>query len=262
MLMVIDAGNTEVVIGLFEKKILKHHWRLSSKISRTEDECWILLQSWFQSGGISFSQIKGIVISSVVPSLTSVFIDISKRCFRMEPVVVTTEIDTGLKILYDTPRTVGADRICNAVAGYYHHGGPLIIVDFGTATTFDVVSAKGEYLGGIIALGILGASQELHHVAAKLPKVDLIFPPCIVGKTTEASIQSGILWGTVMMVDGLVNRIQSEMKWEKVQLIATGGLSSMIVSKSQVIQKIEPFLTLEGMRIIYHRLKHHSAEEA
>lgn len=257
MLMVIDAGNTEIVIGVFEKENLKHHWRLFSKIPKTDDECWVLLQSWFKSADISPSQIKGIVISSVVPSLTSVFIDIAKRYFRMDPIVVTAEVDSGLKILYDTPRTVGADRICNAVAGYCHYGGPLIIVDFGTATTFDVVSEKGEYLGGIIALGISGASQELHRVAAKLPKVDLVFPQSIVGKTTETSIQSGILWGTVMMVDGLVDRIRSEMKWKKAQLIATGGLSSMIVSRSRTIQKIEPFLTLEGMRIIYQRMEHH-----
>ncbi len=257
MLIVIDIGNTEVVLGLYEEENLKHHWRLSSKMPRTEDEYWILLKSWLNATDLSLSRIKGVVISSVVPFLTAAFVEMARRYLKLEPIVVTDETDTGLKILYDTPRTVGADRICNAVAGYHLYKGPLIIVDFGTATTFDVVSEKGEYIGGVISLGIAGASQELHRIATKLPKVDLVFPPKVVGNTTETSIQSGIFWGTVSMVDGMVNRIQKEMLWNKVHIIATGGLASVIVARSQVIEKIEPFLTLEGMKIIYQRNKNH-----
>jgi type III pantothenate kinase len=257
MLIVIDIGNTEIVLGLYEEESLKHHWRMSSKVPRTEDEYWVLLESWMNSAHLALSKIKGVVISSVVPALTSPFIEMAKRYLHLEPIVVTAETDTGLKILYDTPRTVGADRICNAVAGYHLYKGPLIIVDFGTATTFDVVSEKGEYIGGVISLGIAGTSQELHRVATKLPKVDLIFPPKVVGNTTETSIQSGLFWGTVSMVDGMVNRIQKEMEWDQVHIIATGGLASVIVARSQVIKKTEPFLTLEGMKIIYQRNKHH-----
>ncbi len=257
MLIVIDIGNTEVVLGLYDGETLKHHWRLSSKVPRTEDEYWILLESWLKAAHLSSSQIKGVVVSSVVPLLTSAFVEMARQYLHLEPIVVTAETDTGLKILYDTPRTVGADRICNAVAGYHLYKGPLIIVDFGTATTFDVISEKGEYIGGVISLGIVGTSQELHRVATKLPKVDLVFPPKVVGNTTETSIQSGIFWGTVSMVDGMVDHIRKEMQWAQVYIIATGGLASMIVAKSQVIEKTEPFLTLEGMRLIYQRNKHH-----
>ena len=253
MLLAIDVGNTETVCGLYEDEKLTAHWRLSSKIPRTPDECWIFLKMWCEASGFSLLNIKGVIISSVVPSLTTVFRKMSEKHLQLQPLVVTAEMDTGLTILYDTPRTVGADRICNAVAGYTHYGGPLIIVDFGTATTFDVVSEKGEYLGGAIALGLMDASQELHRIAAKLPRVDLTFPPFIVGKTTEMSIQAGIMWGTVALVDGMINRIISEMKWENTQIIATGGVASSIVKKLNRIKIVEPFLTLEGMRLIFQR---------
>ena len=254
MLLVVDVGNTETVLGLYDGENLRDHWRLSSQPNRTSDESCILLKTWCENSGFSLSRIEGVVISSVVPSLTAVFEDVSRRHLGLEPLVITAETETGLKILYDTPRTVGADRICNAVAGYARYGGPLIVVDFGTATTFDVVSEKGEYLGGVIALGIRGVSQELHRLAAKLPKVDLAFSPTVVGKTTEASIQSGIMWGTVALVDGVVNRIIEEMEWQTVRVVATGGMASMIAEKSQQIQLVEPFLTLEGMRLIFQRV--------
>ncbi len=256
MLLVIDVGNTETVCGLYREEKLAAHWRLSSKIPRTSDECWIFLKMWCEASGFSLSDLKGIVISSVVPSLTAVFRKMSEKHLNLQPLIVSAEIDTELTILYDTPRTVGADRICNAVAGYAHHGGPLIIVDFGTATTFDVVSEKGEYLGGAIALGLMDASQELHRIAAKLPRVDLAFPPFIVGKTTEMSIQAGIMWGTVALVDGMINRIISEMGWKNTQIVATGGVASIIVEKLDRIKIVEPFLTLEGMRLIFQRYEH------
>jgi len=254
MILVIDIGNTETVIGVFNnEKQLINHWRLSSKTSKTADECWFLLLTWCDSNRIDTTQVQGIVISSVVPSLTSVFREVSKKYFKIDPLVVSSDIQTGLEIQYDSPRTVGADRICNAIAGYEKYGGPLIVVDFGTATTFDIISEEKVYLGGVIALGVQGASHELHRLAAKLPRVELVFPTNVIGQTTEASIQSGILWGTVALVDGMIDRIKNEMGWEKFTVIATGGIGHLIVDQSKHIQKFEPFLTLEGMKILYHK---------
>lgn len=256
MLLVVDAGNTEIVFGLYEEENLSAHLRLSSKPDRTSDEYWILLKTWCENRGFSLSNVEGVVISSVVPSLTTVFEKISSNYIKMKPLVITAETDTGLKILYETPQTVGADRICNAVAGHILYGTPLIVVDFGTATTFDVISEKGEYLGGVITLGLRGITQELHRLTAKLPKVDLVFPHTVVGRTTETSIQSGIMWGSVVVVDGMVNRIIKEMKWEKAHVVSTGGMASTVVEKSDRIQAVEPFLTLEGMRFIFQRIRH------
>ncbi len=253
MLLVVDIGNTETVIGLYEGDHLKVHWKLSSEKYRTYDECWVLLKMWFEASHVTPSSIKGVVISSVVPFLTGVFGKVSREYVGIEPLLITATIDTGLTILYETPLSVGADRICNAVAGFTHYGGPLIVVDFGTATTFDVVSEKGDYIGGVIARGLIGASEELHRLAAKLPKVDLAFPPFVVGKTTETSMQSGIMWGAVALVDGLIEKIIAEMNWTNVHIIATGGLSPVIVKKSKKIKKIDPYLTLEGMRLLYRR---------
>ena len=255
MLLVVDIGNTQTTLGLYRYEGLHAHWRMTSKMERTPDECWILMKSWFESEKLRPEGIEDVMISSVVPSLTSVFDNTVRRYFKMEPVIIDTDSDHGLNIHYDDPRTVGADRICNAVAGFTKYGGPLIVVDFGTATTFDVVSEAGEYLGGSIALGVMGASDELHRVAAKLTRVDLVFPPNVVGKKTEASIQSGILWGTVSLVDGMVEHIIAEMGWKSVHVIATGGLAPMIVEKSKNIKVVEPFLTLEGMRIIHDRMR-------
>ena len=253
MLLVVDVGNTETVIGVYEQDELKTHWSLSSRVPRTSDETWTLLKTWCEAHHIAFTDIQGFVISSVVPSLTTVFNDVARERFGLEPLVITADTDTGLEILYDTPRTVGADRICNAVAGYVMVGGPLIVVDFGTATTFDVVSEEGAYIGGSIALGLKRASEELHRVAAKLPRVDLAFPGSVVGRTTEESIQSGIMWGTLALVDGMIDRIVREMDWDTVQIIATGGMAASVVEKSVRIERVEPFLTLEGMRLIYQR---------
>ena len=253
MLLVIDVGNTETVFGIYQNEKLIAYWRLSSKNQRTVDECWIILKMWCDTQSLSISDIGGIVISSVVPLLTSIFKDMSVQYLKLEPLIVSSSTNTGLKILYDTPRTVGADRICNAVAGFTHFSGPLIVVDFGTATTFDVISKNGEYLGGVIALGLKGASQELHRISAKLPKVDLEFPAFVVGKTTETSMQSGILWGTVALVDGMVEKIIKEMKWKTPTIIATGGIASMLIERSEKIEHVKPHLTLEGMRLIYKR---------
>lgn len=255
MLLVIDVGNTEIVIGIYHSEELKTIWRLSSKMHRTADESWIILKMWCTTCDISLDGLKGVVISSVVPSLTAVFTEMSRKHLNLEPVIINADLDTGLTILYDMPSAVGADRICNAVAGFSNYGGPLIIVDYGTATTFDVISCKGEYLGGVIALGLLSASQELHRLAAKLPRVDSVFPPSVVGHSTESSIQSGIMWGTVSMVDGMIDKIIEEMEWSDVQIVATGGIAIKVVEKSKRIQKVFPHLTLEGMRIIFKRIQ-------
>jgi type III pantothenate kinase len=255
MLLVIDVGNTETVLGIFDDGgRLSAHWRLSSTIHRTADECRIMLRMWAEEKGLKLSEVDGAVISSVVPSLTGIFIEMTRQAFSIDPVQVTSQTDSGLVIQIESPETLGADRICNAVGGMARFGGPLVVVDFGTATTFDVVSEAGAYLGGAIVLGLKTSALELHRVAAKLPKVDLAFPPSVIGKNTETSMQSGILWGTVAMADGMIERIMNETGWKSARVVGTGGLAGIIQEKSKRIERVEPFLTLEGMRIIYHRV--------
>ena len=254
MLLVTDIGNTHVTIGVYSNQKLLAHWRISSGITRTADECWIILRMLSQSHNLELEDISDCVISSVVPNLTSVYVAMSEKKLCVPTVVVDADIDTGLKILYHDPQSVGADRICNAVAGFNKYGGLLIIVDFGTATTFDIVSKNAEYLGGIISAGVESSSYVLHHYAARLPKVELKFPKNLIGKTTEASMQSGIMYGTVEMVNGLVRRLMDELGKEAT-VIATGGMAIQIVDKLNPSAKLEPYLTLEGLRIIYERVK-------
>ncbi len=251
MLLVLDVGNTETVFGVYNNDELITHGRLSSRINRTADESWIFLKMLFLEKGVDPESIDAVVISSVVPSLTQVFKEMIEKYFSIKPLEVSSSIKTGLKFKYKTPRSIGADRICNAVAGFHKYSGPIIIIDFGTATTFDVISDKGEYIGGVIGLGMKGISQELHRLAAKLPRVDLIFPDSVVGTTTESAMQSGIMWGSVSFIDGMIEKILDEMGWKKSSVIATGGIASVIVDKSRMIDKVEPFLILEGMKIIY-----------
>jgi len=253
MLLAIDIGNTNIVIGLFQASKLINHWRLSSTITRTADESWILIKLLFESDNLSIDQVKGIAISSVVPNLTMVFKNMANTHFQIIPVEVNHELDLGIRLLYDTPETVGADRICNAIGGYSKYKGPLVIVDFGTATTFDVVTKTGDYLGGIIAPGIELTATVLHQRAAMLPKVGLKFPSKVIGRTTETSIQSGLMFGGVEMVDGLVDRIEEELK-QTVKVIATGGLASQLLEQSRRLKILEPHLTLEGLRLIYERV--------
>ena len=253
MLIAIDIGNTNVVIGIYRKKDLVAHWRLSSQTARTSDECWILLSSLLKSNSIETEQIHGGVISSVVPNLTSTFIMVLEDYFRLSPIIVDSDLKLDLKILYEDPRAVGADRICNAVAGFHFFGGPLVILDFGTATTFDVVSAKNEYLGGIIAPGIELTASVLHQRAARLPKVELKFPASVIGTTTEASIQAGLMFGTVELINGLIDRIEQQLG-HAVKTVATGGLAKVVSPYTNKIERIEPFLTLDGLRLIYEQV--------
>ncbi len=254
-LLVADAGNTETVIGIYENSRLFSHFRISSKIDRTDDEFWMMLQNWFHFSSIDSASFSGAAISSVVPSITDIFIRVMKRKYSVMPLVITPKLDIGIHIQYSPPEAVGADRLCNAVAGLSRYRAPLIIVDFGTATTFDVIAENNIYMGGIIALGIHGASKGLHKVSAKLPSVTLEFPEKIIGANTEASMQSGILWGTAAMIDGLIEKISHELNCSNITAIATGGLSVMFEKRCASLDAVEPFLTLEGIRLIYNNNK-------
>lgn len=254
MLLAIDVGNTHTVVGIFDAERLVADWRMSSSTHRTADECWLTLRSFCADAAIALNAIEGVGISSVVPDLTDIFLTMARKYFNVEPVTVGAALDLGIRILYRDPAAVGADRLCNAVAGYARYGGPLIIIDFGTATTFDVVSATGEYLGGVIALGIESAAADLHRRAARLPKVDLHFPSGVIGRETEASIQAGIMFGAVDSVEGMVKRIRRELG-AQARVIATGGLSGLVAGHTGIIEACHPALVLEGIRLIYERVK-------
>jgi type III pantothenate kinase len=249
MLLAIDIGNTHVVLGVFSGSTLKADWRISSAGNRTADEIWLTIRSFCDGANIRTEQITQVGISSVVPNLTEIFESIATKYLRTTPFTINGNLDLGIRVQYREPASVGADRLCNAVAGFRKYGGPLIIIDFGTATTFDVVSADGDYLGGVICLGLESSAAELHRRAAKLPKVDLRFPPVVVGVDTVTSIQAGLLYGTVDMVEGIVRRIRTELG-APARVIATGGLSSVVADHTNIIEAVEPALVLEGIRMI------------
>ncbi len=255
MLLAVDIGNTQIAAGLFRGDELVAHWRLSSTYERTEDETWVIMQSICQAHGFDITETTGMAVSSVVPGMTRTFEKMASKYLKTSPVVVSHQIDLGIQILYKNPSNVGADRLCNAVGGFIKYGGPLIVVDFGTATTFDVISKNAEYLGGIIAPGIEMSSMILHQRAAKLPRVELSFPEHVIGNCTEDSMRSGLMYGTVEMIDGMIKRISNELQ-EKVTAIATGGLARVIIEKLETVEIIEPYLTLDGLLNIYKRVRH------
>ncbi len=250
MILVIDVGNTNITLGLFEKEKLKESWRLSSKVARTEDEIWVFMNMLCRDANVDVKDINGIALGSVVPSVTISLQRLINKRLKARLVEVSSDIKLSITIKNVDPHTVGADRICNAVAGFEDYGGPLIIVDFGTATTFDIVSQKGEYLGGIIAPGLESTVNSLHRYAAKLPMVDLKFPSEIIGRTTETSMQSGLMYGGADMVEGLLSRLKNEMGAE-MRVIATGGLAPVLLPELPSVEKIEPTLTLIGLFRIF-----------
>ncbi|HHW71020.1 MAG TPA: type III pantothenate kinase [Clostridiales bacterium] len=253
MILVMDIGNTDIVLGVYDKKELIADWRLATDHQRSGDEFGMLILNLLKYENIPYTGIKSVVISSVVPSLMFALETLCHRYFKLEPIVVGPGIKTGINIKYDNPKEVGADRIVNAIAGYEHYGGPLIIIDFGTATTFCAISDEGEYLGGCIAPGIRISTNALFERASKLPKVELIKPSNVICKNTVNSIQAGIVYGYIGQINYIVDKMKEEFESDNVKVIATGGLAKLIAGESDRVDIIDPLLTLEGLRIIYER---------
>lgn len=264
MLLAFDIGNTNIVIGVFQQDKLIADWRIASDRQRTYDEYGLLLEQLFQCSNLKRSDVEDIIISSVVPNLTGILKLTCERYFKLTPMVVGNGLKTGMPIRYENPKEVGADRIVNAVAAIELYGAPLIILDFGTATTFCVINEKGEYLGGAIAPGIGISASALVERTAQLPKVEMIVPEKVIGKNTIHAIQSGLLYGYCGLVDGMVRRIAAEidMTLDDVKVIATGGLAELIHANSETVQIVDQMLTLQGLRILYNKnRKLHSREE-
>lgn len=254
MLMAVDVGNTNTVVGVFDGKNLLAEWRLTTEPHRTMDEYGLLFTNLYSTRNLSHEYIDSVIISCVVPPMLNMLEQLCVRYFGTEPFVVGPGIKTGMPIHYDSPKEVGADRIVNAVAAYEIYGGDLIIIDFGTATTFDYISPEGEYEGGAIAPGITVSSEALFNKAAKLPRVDLKVPRTVIGKETVTSMQAGIMFGYAGLVDGIVERMKKEAGTNP-RVIATGGLADVMASIARTIDEVNHLLTLEGLRILYERNK-------
>jgi type III pantothenate kinase len=253
MFLAMDIGNTNIVSGVYDGNKLITYWRFASGRDKSADEFAMLILDLFRYHGIDDRNIDDIIISSVVPTMMNALEEMCQKYFGLKPMFIGPGIKTGINIRYENPKEVGADRIVNAVAAYEIYGGPTIIVDFGTATTFCAISAQGEYLGGCIAPGITISTEALYQKAAKLPKVELAKPPNLICKNTVNSMQAGIFYGYVGQVDYIVNRMKEELANENTKVIATGGLAKMIAQESETIQETNALLTLEGLKIIYER---------
>lgn len=261
MLLTIDVGNTNVTLGLFDGERLAHQFRLESARNRTPDEYAIFVRQLLELHGIAPTSIKGAIVASVVPTLTDTIVELARRAFGLEAMVVGPGMKTGVAVLIDNPREVGADRIVNSVAAHERCAGRIgeggvaegvVVVDFGTATTFDVVSPKGEYVGGVICPGVLISADALFTRAAKLPRVEIAKPPRAIGKNTQHAMQSGLFWGYVGLVDGIIGRLRSELAYP-VRVLATGGLARLIAPATSSIQEVDEDLTLVGLRLLYER---------
>ncbi len=250
MLLAIDIGNTNITFGLYERDTLGPRWRIRTIHEKMADEYGILMDQLFRHRGYRPEQVSGIAIASVVPPLTPVFEQACREYVKQKPLVVNADVPTGVPIRYDPPRAVGADRVVDAAAVRVMYSVPACVVDFGTATTFDAVSAEGDYLGGAIAPGVGISAQALFERTAKLPRVELTRPPSAIGRNTVHSMQSGLLFGYVGLVEGMVARFKAELGPETC-VIATGGLAGMIARETGVIDVVDPWLTLHGLRIIY-----------
>ncbi len=250
MLLAIDIGNTNLTLGLYEGEKLGAHWRLATDHNRMPDEYGLQFLGLLQNVGKTINNITGVSLASVVPSLTGRVIQACREYLKQEPLVVDAGVKTGIKIRYDDPKAVGADRVCDAVAVMKLYGGPACVVDFGTATTFNAITKDGEYLGGAITAGVNLAAEALYTRAAKLPRIDLQVPPSVIGRNTVHAMQSGLLFGYVSMVEGMVARFRSELG-KDMKVIATGGLAEVIAKETNAIDIISPWLTLEGLRLIW-----------
>lgn len=252
MILVMDIGNTNIVLGVYHDDQLQHHWRMETDRMKTEDEYAMQVKALFQHVGLAFEDIDGIILSSVVPPIMFSLEAMCTKYFKQKPLVVGPGVKTGLNIKYENPREVGADRIVNAVAGIHYYGAPLIIVDFGTATTYCYINERGDYMGGAIAPGIGISTEALFSRASKLPRIELTTPGHIVGKNTVSAMQAGIVYGYVGQVEGIVNRMK-QAGTKNAKVIATGGLAPLIAAETKVIDQIDPFLTLKGLYLLYKR---------
>ena len=254
MLLALDIGNTNIAVGVFEGKNIIQHWKIRSDREKTSDEYEIILLNLLSLAHLGVENIDSVIISSVVPPLTPVFENLSKNLLKLKPLVVGPGLKTGMSILYENPQEVGADRIVASVAAFEKYGGPAIIVDFGTATTFDAISQKGDYLGGAIAPGIQIAAEALYLKTAKLPRIEIKKPKNAVGRTTVSSMQSGLYFGYIGLISNIIKEIAKELG-DGIKIIATGSFASQIYPDLESIEYLEPLLVFEGLRIIYDRNK-------
>ncbi|MDN7247556.1 type III pantothenate kinase [Planococcus shenhongbingii] len=252
MILVMDVGNTNIILGIYGQDRLLYHWRLETDRHKTEDEFGMQVKALLNDADLSFSSINGIIMSSVVPPIMYVLEQMCQKYFHVKPLIVGPGVKTGLNIKYENPREVGADRIVNAVAAIHEYGAPLIIVDFGTATTYCYIDEHRQYMGGAIAPGINISTEALYTRASKLPRIEIARPSSVVGKNTVSAMQSGIVYGYVGQAEGIVSRMKAQSR-QKPTVIATGGMAALIANESSVIDKVDPFLTLKGLYLIYKR---------